>query len=249
MDTRNVFLYWIGNDYKLIKILRKLIYLHSTNGKGYKVHMINQTNINEYVDTVPSHFNRLLPAHQADYVRIHAVCKYGGIWLDSDTIVLNDLDCLFKILESKDGFFIKENNSILCNGVFGSRAETPLMLKLKSDINTILSKENTHWSDSGAFMLQNNKNAHPELYSNYEIFNGLDTMYPISWSGCLREYIEKPYDNYKTLIRGYQPIIILVNSVYKAIEGKSEEDILNGNLPLNYFIDLSFKNINVTKSL
>ena len=37
----NVYLYWIGNEYKLIKILRNMIYMHSTSGNGYNVHLIN----------------------------------------------------------------------------------------------------------------------------------------------------------------------------------------------------------------
>ena len=37
--TRNVYIYWVGKEYKLISILRNLIYLHSTNGEGYKVNI------------------------------------------------------------------------------------------------------------------------------------------------------------------------------------------------------------------
>ena len=45
METRNVYLYWIGKEYKLISILRNLMYLHSTNGKGYKINLITDKNI------------------------------------------------------------------------------------------------------------------------------------------------------------------------------------------------------------
>ncbi len=42
LNGRNLFLYWIDGetDLKLIKILRNLIYLYSTSGKGYNVHLI-----------------------------------------------------------------------------------------------------------------------------------------------------------------------------------------------------------------
>jgi hypothetical protein len=52
------------------------------------------------------------------------------------------------------------------------------------------------------------------------------------------EFLDKPYDNYKNLIREYQPFIVLVNSVYKAYESMSEL-----NTPLHYFIDKAFKNM------
>ena len=69
------------------------------------------------------------PTHQADFVRVNVICDYGGIWLDSDTLVLDSLDSLFDILETKSGFFIKQNNSHLCNGIFGSNPKTLLMIR------------------------------------------------------------------------------------------------------------------------
>ena len=111
MSTRNLYLYWIGKEYKLISIFRNLIYLHSTNGIGYKIHLITDKNISDYIEDVPYYFSNLCPAHQADFVRVNVICDFGGIWLDSDTLVLNSLDSLFDYIERKDGFFIKENNS------------------------------------------------------------------------------------------------------------------------------------------
>ena len=104
---KNVFLYWVGKEFKLIKILRDLIYYHLE--KKCKIHLINDKNINNYIKEIPNYFYNLCPAHQADYVRVNVICDKGGIWLDSDTLVLNDLNCLFILLEQKDGFFIKEN--------------------------------------------------------------------------------------------------------------------------------------------
>ena len=71
MNERNVFLYWIGKEYKLILLLRTLIYLHSTNGKGYRVHLITDKNITEYITNIPDYFKTLLPAHQADGSRFN----------------------------------------------------------------------------------------------------------------------------------------------------------------------------------
>ena len=103
----NVYLYWVGKEYKLISILRKLIYLHSKSGKGYEVILITDKNVNEDIK-VPEYFDKLCPAHQADFVRVNVICDFGGIWLDSDTLVIENLDSLFEILANKDGFFIKQ---------------------------------------------------------------------------------------------------------------------------------------------
>ena len=84
-------------------------------------------------------------------------------------------------------------------------------------------------------MYRNMKN----LYNEYKIFEGLDNMYPVYWKYCVNEFIEKPYDNYKNIIRRNQPVVVLVNSVYKRLENKTEKEILEGNMPINYFINKS----------
>lgn len=240
----NVYLYWVGKEYKLISILRKLIYLHSKSGKGYEVILITDKNVNEYVK-VPEYFDKLCPAHQADFVRVNVICDFGGIWLDSDTLVIENLDSLFEILVNKDGFLIKQNNDMLCNGIFGSNKNTPLMLKWKNDMTEILNKNhNIAWSTIGGELLETMYKSNKTLYDNYTIFNGLDNLYPVVWYNCVTEFIDKPYDNYKKIIRDYQPLIILVNSVYKKLEHFSIQEILTRNIPLNYFIKKSISNLN-----
>ena len=241
--NRNIYLYWVGKEYKLISILRDLIYLHSTNGIGYKVNLITDKNIREYIKDIPDYFNNLCPAHQADFVRVHVICDYGGIWLDSDTLVIDKLDSLFDFIEKKNGFFIKENNTILWNGIFGSKKQTPLMIEWKNKLVSILDqkKNNIQWTEIGNKMLQSMYKKNKSLYNDYKIFEGLDNMYPINWDKCVSEFIEKPYDNYKNIVREYQPLVVLVNSVYKKLENKTEKEILEGNMPINYFINKSFE--------
>ena len=248
METRNLYLYWVGKEYKLISILRNLIYLHSTNGIGYKVHLVTDKNITNYIDDIPRYFSSLCPAHQADFVRVNVICDYGGIWLDSDTLVLNSLDSLFDYIENKDGFFIRENNCILFNGVFGSKAKTSLMIEWKKQMRKLLDikMNKIDWTEIGNNMLQNMYNNNVVLYENYHIFNGLDNLYPVNWIHCVTEFIDKPYDNYKQIIREYQPLLVLVNSVYKNLEDKTPLEIIKGNMPINYFINKSFENMKLT---
>jgi hypothetical protein len=250
MESRNVYLYWVGKEYKLISILRNLIYLHSITGKGYNVILITDKNIKDYIKNIPDYFSKLCPAHQADFVRVNVICDYGGIWLDSDTLVLNSLDSLFDYIENKNGFFIKEGNIILWNGIFGSRANTPLMIEWKTEMIKILDKkqEKIDWSEVGCQLLQSLYNKNPGLYDNYNIFNGFDNLYPVIPELCLNEFIEKPYDNYKIIIREYQPLVVLVNSVYRKLEDKTEKEILEGNMPINYFINKSFENKGIIKN-
>lgn len=92
--NRNIYTYWTGKEYKFINILRNLILLHSKSGKGYNFHLITPDNISDYIDDIPDYFYSLQPAHQADFIRIDVICNNGGIWLDSDTLVMNSIDSL-----------------------------------------------------------------------------------------------------------------------------------------------------------
>jgi len=239
--NRNVYMFWMGAEYKLIKILRDLIYLHSKNGKGYNVHLINHDNLSKYIqDTIPKYFYNLSYNHQSDFIRAHVLCDHGGIYLDSDTIVMDKLDELFDIIDNKDGFFILENNETLSAGVFGSKPNTTIMKYWKSETRKITyQKTKRKWTALGGSILNN---CNKEWLNNYEIFRGLDNMYPINYPDCVKEFINSPYQNYEKIKRDFQPLIILVNTVYNELE--KNDNILELDIPLNYFLKKSFENAN-----
>jgi mannosyltransferase OCH1-like enzyme len=166
--------------------------------------------------------------------------KYGGIWLDSDTLVMNSLDTLFSMMEKgKDGFFFLENGKNVMNGVFGSRPGTPLMSEWKKRMLDILyGKETMFWNSLGSELLDS---MHNSLFSNYSMMNGLNTVSPVDWRKCVSEYLEKPYENYKNLERDFQPLIVLVNSVYKHIESNGKRP----NCALDYFMEKSRRNLDL----
>ena len=243
---KNVFIYWEGYKYKLIQILHKIIYLHSHNETKYKIYFVNSENLHYYIDSVPSFFNKMAVKHKSDYIRYKLIYKYGGIWLDSDTIVMNDLSSLFDIMKNKEGFFMKENNKIIFSGVFGSRANTNLLKNIIKNIDQVLNKKNEKlgWSDIGSILLNNIYLKDKSIYSNYLIYDGLDNMYPVNFDKCVKEFIEKPYDNYKNLIKSFQPLVVIVNSVYKKLDNMSISEILEGKMTINYFLNKSFENAN-----
>ena len=239
---KNIFIYWVGNIPTLIKILRTLNYSYSIN--NYNLHLIDHTNLLKYVKNIPNNFYDLKPAHQADFVRVNVIYEYGGIWLDSDVLILSNLENLFNIIENDNGFFILENNIVLFNGVFGSKKNTHLLNEWKTRINNVLNKKtDIEWTEIGSAILEKIKNEKSELFNGYHIYKGLDNMYPVNWNNCVEEFIKKPYINYKNLEKNFQPLIILVNSVYKELNNKSITNILNNNMPLNYFINKSFENL------
>jgi hypothetical protein len=233
--NREVFLYWTGPKYSLIHVLHDIIKVQAVK-QDFKATFLNDDNLKDYINIqeLPECFNKLKPAHKADVIRVFLLEKYGGIWVDSDTIVTPDFNKLFE----EKGFFVLENNAVLWNGVFGTQAHSPLMVEWKRRIQNTLTRrgEKIKWTQIGSSVLENIKANNLHLFDDYTILNGLDTVYPVHWKNVSEEFLHQDYTHYVNLTRSYQPFIVLVNSVYKELQDKSYQEILKLRVPLVYFL-------------
>ena len=218
---RNVFTYWEGSKYKLLEILREIKIKFSKSGTRFNLVSLSEKNIDQYCDFKPKNFDSLSPAHKADFYRVYLINKYGGIWLDADTLLMSDMGKLFEQLEKHRGFFMTENNRYIANGVFGSNKDTDLMNGwLEHIVRTIEVGHRIQWTDLGnayltALLLKNRTK-----FENYIVFNGLKTMYPVNWDNAAEIYLRSNH-RLDYVLRDFQPLIVLVNSVYK--EWESDE--------------------------
>lgn len=218
MNTRNLFFYWTGKDYYLISLLREIILLHSEGNRRFNAVFLHDGNLSQYVDRFPKNFDMLNPAYKADYIRTYVVHKHGGIWVDADTLVMDNLEKLFQLLESGNGFFIIEDKVRICNGVFGSRANTTLLGSWLDYIYSIIENSSAiQWGELGYSFLTSQYKNNNNLFSGYQLFDGLETMYPVSWKQADNIYCSENFPVEK-IKKDFQPLIILVNSVYKAYE-------------------------------
>jgi hypothetical protein len=224
------------------------MFKHQKSGKGYKLHFINDKNLYEYLDNIPKNFYKLRPAHKADYVRVSVVNKYGGIWLDSDMIIINSLDFYFDLLNEYNSFFYrqiftpqKEKFEI---SFFGSKKDNPILIEWISMSNRIIANTTKlSWEEIGQDLLQQIYWEYPNLFENAKILDAKKQMYPVDWKNCVDEFCLKPYDNYINLIPEERcDVIMLVNSVYKHLKDMKFEDIISSKMPLNYFINESLLN-------
>ena len=78
------------------------------NEDSFQVHILNKTTVSQFLSDLPPDLDELLPglAQYTDYIRLKLLKKYGGIWLDSDLIVLSNLRPVFENLcRTGDGDF------------------------------------------------------------------------------------------------------------------------------------------------
>lgn len=93
MITKRIWLYW-ENKYgcsrpKYLDLALETILCHSGS---YEVVLLNEKSVQDYIK-IPHTLKRFSEiAHKADYIRFNLLHKYGGVWLDSDLILLRNID-------------------------------------------------------------------------------------------------------------------------------------------------------------
>jgi len=84
-----IWTYWDTEEVpEIVKLSMKSWKKTSPN---YFINLMNQKNVEEYV-SLPENWKKLPPYRQSDIIRLRLLEKYGGVWIDASTILLEDLD-------------------------------------------------------------------------------------------------------------------------------------------------------------
>ena len=74
----------------------------ANNKNDFQIKILNEQNVNDYLPNLNKNYLLYKEiAHKADYIRFSLLYEYGGIWLDSDTIVFRSLK---EIMEKVDEY-------------------------------------------------------------------------------------------------------------------------------------------------
>lgn len=99
----NIFMYWETLPGKTKPTYLDLCYdtILKNCSQDFKIHMLNEKSIKKFLPELRTDLDQKLKIQQkVDYYRLLLLYKYGGIWLDSDTIVIKSLIPLFEKLKS-----------------------------------------------------------------------------------------------------------------------------------------------------
>ena len=106
-DQPYLWVYWENKDGKttpsIIELCLEIMRLRLSN--NFRMIKLDQHNIVEYIPEIKERkhiLEKLIIAHRVDYYRVLLLNKYGGLYLDADIIVLNDLGDIIKKLEEND---------------------------------------------------------------------------------------------------------------------------------------------------
>ena len=92
-------LYWESKNGKIPKNVHTLIQIFKKKLKNLTI--INDKTIYDYIDVVSTKKLKHI-AQKADYYRAKILFTYGGIWIDIDTIMLDNIDYLYDRLLQSD---------------------------------------------------------------------------------------------------------------------------------------------------
>jgi len=99
---------------------------------SFDIHILNRDNAVDFIKVDPVFHEFKWPVARSCYIRILLLAKYGGIWLDADTLIVKPLDPFIKIV-SKHGVFWGSEKSggrgCQYDGVMGASSKNEVIRK------------------------------------------------------------------------------------------------------------------------
>ena len=79
--------------------------------KGWKIILLNSSNIDNYSIIKPLRFNELSHTTKSDVIRLSVLYNYGGLWMDASVLLVESLDWIYEYEKnSYYGFILKHKS-------------------------------------------------------------------------------------------------------------------------------------------
>lgn len=142
-----VWLYWEGTLPDWINECQKTVFAHASNVK-----LLTPEIFNELRDIdLDINIDDLHVAHRADYIRAFLLTKFGGLWIDSDCLVLKSLQPIISLLNTYDFLGYRERSGEVTNNFMGAARNSILAAKYYQRVGDILrSGEKIEWLTLGS---------------------------------------------------------------------------------------------------
>ena len=152
-NNNNIWMYWENKKGKSKSDYLKLCYKTVLNkcSKNFNIYLLDENTVHNFLPNLRKDINYKLNIPQkTDYIRLNLLYKYGGIWLDSDIIVINDLSTITEKLKNYDfvgfGCHFKDcSNSGYpnpANWVLSAKKNSILMKKCIEESDKLLEENN-----------------------------------------------------------------------------------------------------------
>jgi mannosyltransferase OCH1-like enzyme len=104
----NVFTYWHSTN--IPKLNKYCIESWKKHNPNINIVIINEKNVNDYINELPIKYRYLSHQHKADFIRFYVLHHYGGIWLDNTIIINTSFDKIFDMTQKNKAQFIRSDS-------------------------------------------------------------------------------------------------------------------------------------------
>lgn len=152
-------------------------------------------------------------AVKCDVIRAHLLQRYGGIYIDADAIILDDLDPYFSLLNTVDFLCMKRashGKNHISVGFYGANANSSIIKKYSNEQRSILLKSNEiHYNQLGGSLLTQIVNSH----SGNTHYLDEKEIQPITFEDARTQFINKDIA-IEDIIDEEQKIFMLFNGPF-----------------------------------
>ncbi len=146
---RKIFAYW--NCAPLPEDKTKFLKNWQRFNPDYEIHLITDDNIQEYIPDFPISKDFPSPQYKSDLVRLSAIQRHGGFWVDTTTIFTESIEWLRTIQHKRKSEFIgfynpsfmeEAGNPFIESWIFGAIPNAPFVTQWKNCFEqTVLSEK------------------------------------------------------------------------------------------------------------
>ena len=231
-----VWLYWEGDLPAWIGECRKTILAHTAN-----VHLLTPESFNELRDIdLDIKLENLCIAHRADFIRAFLLYKCGGLWVDSDCIVLKRLQPLLDTLNFYEFIGYRERSGEVTNNFMGASLNSSIAKDYYNKVCEILRCGQTiEWLTLGSKALTAVLNESHAPWCELKV----EEIQPICWSNP-GAFFQKAIDQVheRSLDPGSYCYMVSANMVRGYLEQHQYPNLLDNDTFFSYLLRVSEMN-------
>lgn len=161
---RTVWIYWENlpghTEPPYIELCRRLLFKSSP---GCNIVLVTPQNLRDYLPDLPNRLDKITLkdkpgspciAIKCDFIRCFLLEKYGGLYIDSDAIVLKDLGPVFDLFDRWEFVGMRrttDGKRHISIGFYGSRPNGVIITEYAKLLRAMLSERTAFaWADAGA---------------------------------------------------------------------------------------------------
>jgi hypothetical protein len=212
MSSRVIWQYWetVGEKPAFIDGLHAI----ARKNAGVEVVLVTPVTLSQFVHDMPAEIFKISEiAHKADMIRAMLVMQHGGLWLDSDAVVLRRLDWICELLDRfefvgfNDGGLLEQSCPWVRVNCFASRAGGRIVSEWVRQQHAKFPRTQYDWLEIGTDLL------HPICLDNKERVKMLpfEAIAPVHWDQ-VSQFTSREFDT-SVILRECYVVMLSDNSL------------------------------------